>query len=256
LTGVRINRGKGHSYTIDGYPVSGVTTIIGDGIPKKALNGWYAKQAAEYAVDHWDSLAELGAVARFNEIKGAPWQSLGKASVKGTKVHGYAEKLVDGTPVDIPGELRGYAESAARWMDDFEVESVLVEVSFFNRTFKYAGTPDVVHWAKDKKRRGSDRFMVLSDYKTTASGIWPETALQLEANSRCEFYVKGKDAEIPVPEVEELWAVQLREDGYNRRRVILPRDYLWRRFRAAQLVAEFTNRDKNEFYSSSPGDLV
>jgi hypothetical protein len=255
LTGRRINRGKGHGYTIDGEPVMGVTTILGAGIPKPALPRWAAKQAAEFAVDEWDRLAGLGIGAKFTEISGAPWKSLNKAAVRGTKVHGYAEKLVSGEPVQIPDHLRGYAEAAAKWMDAFQVEPVIVEAACFNRTYKYAGTPDLFHWAVDKRRRGSDRFMVESDYKTSQSGIWGETSLQLEANARAEFIVEGH-SEIALPTVDELWAIQLREDGYNRRRVLMDRDYLWRRFRAAQMVAEFCSHDREEIYSSDSDDLA
>jgi hypothetical protein len=257
LTGRRINRGSGHSYTIDGEPVLGVTTILSKGIPKPALTGWAAKQAAEFACDNWDDLAKLGIGAKFTKISKAPWDTLNKASVKGTKVHGYAEKLVSGEPVEIPDALRGYAEAAAKWMDKFKVEPVLTEVSVFNRTYRYAGTPDLIHWAVDKRRRGSERFIVLSDYKTSASGIWGETSLQLEANARGEFYTDGVKlpVEITLPLIDELWAIQLREDGYNRRRVLMDRDYLWRRFRAAQMVAEFCSHDREEIYSSDGDDI-
>jgi hypothetical protein len=33
----RVNRGRGHSYLLDGAPVPGVTTILGQGMPKPAL---------------------------------------------------------------------------------------------------------------------------------------------------------------------------------------------------------------------------
>lgn len=245
----RKNHGRGHSYFIDGEQVQGVTTIIGNGVPKPALPSWAAREAAEYAVDNWDELSAMGLIQRHNAIKGAPWRKSGAAAVRGTRVHGYAEKLVHGEPVKIPDALRGWAESAAKWMDDYDVEPVLVEVSFFSRKYRFAGTPDVGHKAKGG-------LMVLSDYKTSASGIWGETALQLEANARCDFYL-GNDGvtEIAVPHFDELWAIHLREDGYERKPVVASRDYLWRRFRAAQMIAEFCSHDRSELFGSDDEDL-
>ncbi|HRE00728.1 MAG TPA: hypothetical protein PLV68_05480, partial [Ilumatobacteraceae bacterium] len=45
------NYGKGHGYFLDGEKVRGVTTIIGDGIPKPALLDWSAKMTAQFVVN-------------------------------------------------------------------------------------------------------------------------------------------------------------------------------------------------------------
>ena len=39
----RINHGRGHYYEVDGHRVDGVTTVIGDGIPKPALIDWASR---------------------------------------------------------------------------------------------------------------------------------------------------------------------------------------------------------------------
>lgn len=40
----RRNHGRNHSYTVDGQKVPGVTTIIGNGLPKPALVAWWKAQ--------------------------------------------------------------------------------------------------------------------------------------------------------------------------------------------------------------------
>ena len=55
LTTLTFDEGR-HRYTLDGKPVQGVTTIIGNGLPKPGLTWWAAKVVAETAVHEIDRL--------------------------------------------------------------------------------------------------------------------------------------------------------------------------------------------------------
>src|SRR2546426_12762917 len=102
----RKNHGKGHSYVdANGAKVPGVTTILGDGVPKPALINWAAKTTAEYAVDHWEDLSALGPSARLKELNGARFADRDAAARRGTEVHGLAERLVAGAEVEVPEPL-------------------------------------------------------------------------------------------------------------------------------------------------------
>jgi hypothetical protein len=55
---------------------------------------------------------------------------------------------------------------------------------------------------------------ILADIKTTRSGIYGETALQLAAYRYAEVYLH-KGLEVEMPEVQESWAIWVRADGYT-----------------------------------------
>ena len=46
---------RSHRYKLDGDWVPGVTTLIGDGLPKKALIYWSARTVAEWVADNADT---------------------------------------------------------------------------------------------------------------------------------------------------------------------------------------------------------
>src|SRR5690348_10872436 len=113
----RINRGRGHFYEVDGRKADGVTTLIGDGIPKPALVNWAANTTAAYAVDHWDALDGMSPSQRLERLKKARYLDLDKAAKRGTEVHGIAEKLAHGEEVEVPDELAGHISSAVAFLD-------------------------------------------------------------------------------------------------------------------------------------------
>lgn len=210
-TGVRrINRGRGHSYEIDGRKADGVTTLIGDGLPKPALVGWAANTTAGYAVDHWAELEELPLSKRLDLLKRARYLDLDQASKRGTEVHDLAEKLSHGKEVDVPDELAGHVESAVKFLDEWKPEVILTEAVVASRKWGYAGTFDLL-------MRLPDGRTVLADYKTSRSGIWGETALQLGAYANADVYLGADGAEQPMSDlgIDSGMAVWIRADGYD-----------------------------------------
>jgi hypothetical protein len=83
--------------------LTSVTTLIKQ-LDAPALKRWAANTAADYAVDHWDDLAQLSWSERRSAIAGAPWQARDKAAAKGTAIHAMAEDLLHGRPVDCPDD--------------------------------------------------------------------------------------------------------------------------------------------------------
>jgi hypothetical protein len=233
----RYDRGKGHSYKVDGAPVQGVTTIISQGMPKPALMLWAARSVAQYAVDIAEDLPamfdRMGRDAVVKALKRVPINERDAAADRGTQVHKYADTLMRGGEVtDVPGELEPYVDSALRFMNDWQPRPLLTETLVASRRWRYAGTFDLVADLPDGRR-------VLFDYKTSRSGIWPETALQLAAYRNADFYV-GTDGvtEVPMAEIgiDEAMAVWVRPDGYS----VIPLDTsepVFRAFLHVQYVA-------------------
>lgn len=217
----RVNRGRNHSYVDDdGARVPGVTTILGNGVPKPALINWAANATAEYAVDHWDELAALAPSARLKKLTSARYADRDTAANRGTAVHKLAERLVHGEAVTVPDEIAGHVASYVRFLDEFAVEPILVERTVWSPTHGYCGTLDLVASLLDSDDPQPDpalraRRTWLLDIKTSRSGIFGETALQLAAYRYAEVYVDDDEVEQDMPEVECVGAVHVRADGYD-----------------------------------------
>lgn len=210
----RINAGKGHWYKLDGKKADGVTTLIGDGLPKKALMYWSARTVAEYVADNADNVRgymdTLDRDQLVKLLKETPWAARDRAAVRGTQVHTLAEKLVTGEEVEIPEGLEGYVKACVDFLNDWQVQPVLVEATVASRRWRYAGTLDLVADVAGGTRG-------LFDYKTSESGIWPETILQQAAYRFADFYVDANGDEQPVADlgITAAFGVHLRSDGYS-----------------------------------------
>jgi hypothetical protein len=207
----RIETAKGHYYKDgNGQRIPGVTTILGDGVPKPALINWAANATAEWAVDNFDTLTEMAPAARLKALQGARYAATDKAKKRGTEVHKYAEHLVKGEQVKgIPEELRGHVEAYVRFLDKFEVDPLVVESSIVNYRYGYAGTLDLIAELTDGT--GARRTLLL-DIKTNEKGIFGETALQLAAYRYAEFYLDDDGKEQPMLEVEGCGAILISTD--------------------------------------------
>lgn len=211
MTLQRIETKTGHYYKLDGRRVTGVTTLIGGGLPKPKLVDWAAREVAEYVADNPDDVDALRARGR-DELVGFLKERhkavRDRAAARGTSIHSLAEQLVSGAEVDVPEELAGHVESCARFLDDWRVRPRIVERAVASRQWWYSGTFDLIGEVPD----GRD---VIVDYKSARSGIWGETALQLAAYANAEFFLDEAGLEQPVPRIDAGLAVWLRADGYD-----------------------------------------
>ena len=164
-------------------------------------------------------------------LKGSPYADRDAAANRGTAVHALAEQLVHGAEVDVPDELAGHVESYVRFLNEWSPEPVLVERTVVNYTVGYAGTLDLA--ARFPCWPGET---VLTDIKTSRSGIFGETGMQLAAYRYAEFYVADDGSEQPMPAIDRVVAVHVRADGYD---VIPVRadEYVFSRFRHVAVVA-------------------
>lgn len=168
----RHNSGSSHYYTLDGERITGVTTAIG-ALDKPALVGWAAKESANYAVEHWDELAQKTLGDRIEAIKSARFQKNKAAVVRGNRVHALGERIAHGEEVDVPAELVGPVDAYARFLDAWDFETIATETPVCRTDYRYGGTLDAIV--------ESDRFgTVLLDIKT-GSGVYDEVGLQLAA---------------------------------------------------------------------------
>lgn len=226
---VRKDNGRNHWYVDEetGDRVPGVTSILGDGLPKKALINWAGNATAEYAIDNWDALAELAPSARFKKLQGGRYESTDAAKNRGTQVHKMGERLIANEAVTVPDLLRPYVDSYVKFLDEFQLRARFVEGVVYSDTHRYVGTLDIVGDILlpdmpeyDHLPRDEDGFVcnALIDAKTNRSGIFGETALQLAAYRFAEFMQpdpSDPDSAVPMPEIAWTGALWIRPDGYS-----------------------------------------
>lgn len=226
---VRNDNGRNHSYTDleTGDRVPGVTTLMGDGLPKKALINWSANATAEYAIDNWDELSKLAPSARLKKLQGGRYESKDTAANRGTQVHKMGERLIAGEAVVVPDLLRPYVDSYVRFLDEFQLRARHVEAVVYSDAHRYVGTldifgdvllPDMPEY--DHLPRDDDGFVcdALIDAKTNRSGIFGETALQLAGYRFADFMQpdpRDPESAFPMPEVAWTGALWIRPGGYS-----------------------------------------
>jgi hypothetical protein len=204
----RVNRGKGHSYYLDGEPALGVTTALGEGFPKPGLIGWAANATRDYAVDHWEELAAVGPAERIKRLSRARYEDRDEAGNAGTQVHKLAQALAAGDEVEVPEALVGHVDAYLKFVDEWNPAEVLTEAIVINRRFGYMGTLDVVANIAGRSW--------LIDLKTARSGVFAENALQLAAYRNAEAFLVGEAlAERPMPAIERTGVLWIRADGYD-----------------------------------------
>ena len=262
----RIDTPKSHYYKIDGEKTPGVTTILGAGVPTPALVYWAANGIAGYVserltpgengtIDATQLDRDLRTIdattgrapkfrdgftrnAIFETLKGVHWLDRDQAANKGTEIHGYAERLINGEECDIPHELEGHVDSFIRWHEDWQPRNTLPELVVGSRRHNYMGTTDLVADLADDRRW-------LVDYKTGRSGVYPETALQCAAYRYAEFAIIN-GVEAPMPEVDAVGVVWLRADGYDFYPLTAD-EHAFRTFLYAQQIARFAAADRSEY---------
>lgn len=241
----RVDRGKNHWYidTETDQKVPGVTSFLDKGIPKPALINWAGSATAEYAVDHWDELTALEPSKRLKTLQGARYAVKDAAANRGTKVHNLAELLVQGKVVTVPDELAGHVKSYVEFLDEFDVQPVLVERTVYSSRHNYCGTFDLIADLLDPDDPDSPngpRVRWLLDIKTNRSGIFGETALQMAGYRFADTLIdEDEGTETDMLEVDMCGAIHVRADGYD----LIPLEVgelQHRQFLYAQQIADFT----------------
>ena len=212
--GLRFAPGN-HTYRLDGQHVPGVTTILGI-LDKPAIPKWAARVVAEYVADNPDGLEHLRAMGRgpmVEALRNMPWQRRDEAADRGTTLHDFAERILNGEDVELDESdpLLPVVENAIAFMEDWRIEPLLVEAACASREHRWAGTLDLIatYTRPDTGHSGVGVF----DWKS-GKALYPEYVWQLAAYGHAEFTGLGGD-EQPIPECDAAFGVQIRADGYD-----------------------------------------
>lgn len=214
-----------HRYKLDGKPVTGVTTILGGGIPKPALVWWAPGVVAKWVTDpaNADKLTELLAGDTDQSVKfmqALPNKERDIAAERGTEVHDLAEKLATTGEVEAPEDLVGFVEGYMDFLDEWQITPVLVEVVLASREHWFSGKVDLLATSPLLMSQPDiDAGKLIQIDLKTSKGVYFETALQTAAYSRAEFYMDG-DKEVPMPEVVKTFVAHVTpmdREGINAR---------------------------------------
>jgi hypothetical protein len=198
-----------HPETNDAVP--GVTSIIGM-LPKGFLKFWAAKLVAETAVENFGTLASMIAsgdqVGAIDYLKRAPMRNTGEAADTGSAVHDLVERIARGEDLGpVHPELQPFVDHFRTFVQDFSPEFLFLEETVWNETHGYAGSFDWIARIGDA--------VVIGDNKTTRSGVYPETALQLTAYARAEYILHADGTKTDLPPIEAAAVLHLRPEGYK-----------------------------------------
>lgn len=205
--GVTFSEGN-HRYSIDGRHATAVSTAL-KGIPKDALVRWAAKTVAEYVTDNIHDVKRMldtsgpGFATHF--LTELPNQKRDTAAVRGTAVHGFAERVIRGEEVEVPDHLVPYVEGYLHFLEDFDPVTVHEELIVASREHMIAGRLDSI-----QQIPGFGLCQV--DYKTS-SGVYGEHALQVAAYRHMEVCVVDGE-EQPNPQVEHTFVLHIMPGEY------------------------------------------
>lgn len=201
--------------------VPGVSAIV-DMMPKGALTPWAARLAAEYAIGNQEEVQELlsqkdGEKLAVTRIKNASSRYAEKAAREGTAVHHYTESIARAVQNntkpkadDMPRGMIPYLKNYVRFLNEFDVEPVMLETVVWDERIGYAGRLDMLC-----RLRSISDSLVIVDTKSGASGVWESVSLQQTAYRYAESYWdETEDVIKPMPEVTAAYALWLRPEGY------------------------------------------
>jgi hypothetical protein len=145
---------KTHSYTLDGKPLTGVTTILGV-IAKPALIQWAADEAIKYIKEKQPKTTKVGGQElivytppQLHDIleaaKNAHQQKKDRTADIGTKAHKWIERYVKGKNPAPNKKLAFMTDNFVKWATENKVEFKKSEIKLYSEKFWFAGTMDLV----------------------------------------------------------------------------------------------------------------
>lgn len=232
----RTDRGRFHSYTIDGHKAVGVTTVTGT-LPKY-LTKWAVGTVVDRLQNEWDALLDMAPSDRWSRLLASASDDMNAKAQRGKDIHALADKMVGGEAVKAPDDILGPAEALARFYDRWDVDPVATEAVVGHPGIRVAGTLDLVAGVP----RLSDLPVVL-DIKT-GKGVYESDAMQVNAYAHMALWQpRGPESEEAMPTLGGSYIAHVLADDVEVYPVANP-DELWRVFRHVLEVQRWLARLK------------
>ena len=230
-------RGRWYVDQATGDKLPSVTSITGQ-LPKPQIAYWRGKTVAQAAVDDFGQLADFitkgKADAAVDYLKRAPDRSSGKAAELGSIIHDLVDRHNKGEDLaHVHPEHRPFLDRYEDYIREFRPGVIESEVTVWSDTYQFAGTLDQISMFDDDA--------VLIDVKTGASGVWPDTALQLAAYARADCVINAQGERRPMPQIDGAAVLWLRPDKFELVPVRALDDDVFEVFLALQKVSSWSH---------------
>lgn len=210
-----------------------VTTIIDNVSSKGGLPRWNAMEAARYAVEHHDDIAEMlaegghqRAVAR---VAGAPARITEEAADLGKLFHRVADAKIRNRDLPLTEEeaeaVAPFEATLDRFIEEMQPTYRWTEAKVYHRRLLYAGTADCgieygVPLPVVVRRKLVHTFppgsLLVNDYKS-GNAVYDEAGMQVTAYGSCT-HMGLRDATntiVEMPRVDGGAVIHIRPDGYR-----------------------------------------
>lgn len=270
------DNGRYYVRPTDGAEFVSVTNALSVGMAKYGLPLWYARLAAEYAIEHQGALMRRSFADRdgaIKEIKEAAERAKDEAANLGTRVHALAEAhLLGRTLPEEDGDdiARLFIAQYEKFLADFEIDLerdvVATEMTVCNPAAGYAGTLDILlrlaldgfipGTAPKRVEDPAQRGLWLIDIKTSLTRspnqCYPENPLQLTALRDCTETWMPDDTVQPMPRgITGAAVLNLRTSKYEL--IPLPTTDAERKaFRAVATLAQWKHSEWTGEYDYRP----
>ena len=268
--------GRYYTRPTDGREFVSVTNALSVGMAKYGLPLWYARLAAEYAIEHQGALMARSLTDRdgaIKEIKEAAERAKDEAANMGTRVHALAEAHLLGrtlVPEDGDHIARLFIDQYEKFLADFEIDLqrdvVATEMTVCNPSAGYAGTLDIClrlpldgflpgaapKRVDDPERRPIWLIDIKSSLTRSATQCYPENPLQLTALKDCTEAWMPDDTIEPMPRpISGAAVLNLRQRSYEL--IPLPTTDAERKaFRAVATLAQWKHDEWTGEYDYRP----
>lgn len=218
-----------------------VTTIIDKAIAKPELQFWYAKEAAQCAVDNIPLLArargDAARVEAYEWIRDAARRIKDDAADKGSAIHrAISAHILDAPSPDLDPDYLPFMAAFGNFLHDWAPEWEATEMVVANPGDGWAGTCDWWAWIQHPDH---GRVLVVGDTKTgkpdtkRKKGCYPEAAVQLSGYKNATVGWLRDGTEVTPPRAEHAVILHIRPDYYPDRGYALldvqtgPEYYAW-----------------------------
>lgn len=210
-----IQRGGSRFYINPENPddkVPGVTSIVAM-LPKPFLQYWAAKVVAEEAVAGLQDgslqvLAARNPEGAIDYLKGSPRRVTRKAADVGSYAHDLFERMARGERIGpVAEELEPFVRHYQEFLDVVQPEFHYLEETVWSDQHAYAGSFDAYATIQGER--------VWLDNKTTRSGVYAETGLQLAAYRHADAIIRADGGRIPQPKADGGAVVHIRPEGWK-----------------------------------------
>lgn len=270
------DNGRYYTRPTDGLELVSVTNALSVGMAKYGLPLWYARLAAEYAIEHQGALMRRSLTDRdgaIKEIKEAAERAKDEAANMGSRVHALAEAHLLGRTLAVEEHddiaalfIAQYEKFLADFEIDLERDVVATEMTVANPAVGYAGTLDIMlrlpldgflpgtapKHVDDPAERPIWLIDIKSSLTRSVTQCYPENPLQLTALRDCPevWLPDGTVAPMPTP-VTGCAVLNLRQKSYE----LIPmptRDVERQAFRAVATLALWKHDEWSGEYDYRP----